>query len=64
MESKQEPVLVSLKVSPWSLKARWALRHHRIHYRTQPYLPVLGEPRQGSVKQCSTVCCRMGWCLP
>ncbi len=43
MESKQEPVLVSLKVSPWSLKARWALKHHRIPYRTQPYLPVLGE---------------------
>ena len=37
------PILVSLIVSPWSLKARWALKHHGLRYKTQPYTAVVGE---------------------
>mmetsp|Transcript_29381 Transcript_29381/g.74913 ORF Transcript_29381/g.74913 Transcript_29381/m.74913 type:complete len:254 (+) Transcript_29381:190-951(+) len=37
------PELLSIGTSPWSLKARWALKHHGISYRTTPYQPVLGE---------------------
>mmetsp|Transcript_36218 Transcript_36218/g.80591 ORF Transcript_36218/g.80591 Transcript_36218/m.80591 type:complete len:280 (-) Transcript_36218:391-1230(-) len=37
------PELVSLQVSPWSLKARWALKHHSIQYRTTPHAPVIGD---------------------
>jgi glutathione S-transferase len=36
--------LVSLAYSPWSQKARWALDHHHVPYRVEPYLPMLGEP--------------------
>ncbi|EFJ40730.1 hypothetical protein VOLCADRAFT_108017 [Volvox carteri f. nagariensis] len=37
------PELVSLSVSAWSLKARFALKYHCIKYRTTPYLPLFGE---------------------
>lgn len=37
--------LVALKYSPWSEKARWALDHHRVAYRFEEYVPMLGEPR-------------------
>ncbi|GIL54019.1 hypothetical protein Vafri_9572 [Volvox africanus] len=37
------PELVSLRISAWSLKARFALKYHCIKYRTTPYLPVFGE---------------------
>ena len=36
--------LVSLSYSPWSEKARWALDHRAIEYRTEEYTPMLGEP--------------------
>ena len=36
--------LVALPYSPWSEKARWALDHHRIPYRFEAYVPMLGEP--------------------
>jgi glutathione S-transferase len=36
--------LIGLSYSPWSLKARWALDHHRVPYRWREYLPMLGEP--------------------
>ena len=39
-----QPTLIHLPYSPWSQKARWALDHHGIAYRTQKYLPMLGEP--------------------
>jgi glutathione S-transferase len=35
---------VSLPLSPWSIKARWALDHHSVEYRYEVYLPMLGEP--------------------
>lgn len=38
------PHLVSLPYSPWSLKAKWALDHHRVRYRLGTHLPMLGEP--------------------
>ena len=38
------PHLVSLPYSPWSLKAKWALDHHRVAYRLGTHLPMLGEP--------------------
>ncbi|MCA9538716.1 MAG: glutathione S-transferase [Myxococcales bacterium] len=38
------PILVHLPYSPWSQKARWALDHHALSYRSQTYLPMLGEP--------------------
>ncbi|GLC48065.1 hypothetical protein PLESTB_000711100 [Pleodorina starrii] len=37
------PELVSLNVSAWSLKARFALKYHHVTYRTTPYLPLFGE---------------------
>lgn len=36
-------VLTALPISPWSEKARWALDHHRIAYRYDAYIPLLGE---------------------
>lgn len=35
--------LVALSYSPWSEKARWALDHHRIPYREEAHMPMLGE---------------------
>ena len=37
--------LVTLHVSPFSERARWALDHHGIAYRVDPHTPFLGEPR-------------------
>ena len=39
------PTLVSLHVSPWSERARWALDHHGLAYKLVHHLPVLGEGR-------------------
>ncbi len=36
--------LVCIHYSPWSLKARWALDHHRVEYRRSEYLPMFGAP--------------------
>lgn len=36
--------LIALHYSPWTEKARWALDHHRIPYRVEHYVPMLGEP--------------------
>lgn len=38
------PHLIALSYSPWSEKARWALDHHRVPYRHEEYVPMLGEP--------------------
>ncbi len=35
--------LIYLPVSPWSERARWALDHHRLVYRTIVHVPFLGE---------------------
>src|SRR5690606_17418493 len=35
--------LVGLVYSPWTQRARWALDHHRVVYRSEPYTPLLGE---------------------
>jgi glutathione S-transferase len=35
--------LVGLSYSPWSEKARWALDHRGIDYRSEEYTPMLGE---------------------
>lgn len=35
--------LVGLVYSPWTQRARWALDHHRVAYRSEPYTPLLGE---------------------
>jgi glutathione S-transferase len=37
--------LHSLHVSSWSERARWALDHHRLPYRSVEHLPMLGERR-------------------
>jgi len=39
------PTLISLHVSPWSERARWALDHHGIAYRIVEHSPGLGERR-------------------
>jgi glutathione S-transferase len=39
------PTLVVLPVSPWSERARWALDHHRVSYRTVRHAPFIGELR-------------------
>jgi len=36
--------LYYLPYSPWSIKARCALRHHAVAVREREYTPVLGEP--------------------
>lgn len=36
--------LVGLSYSPWTLKARWALDHHAVHYTYREHLPMIGEP--------------------
>jgi glutathione S-transferase len=36
--------LISLQISPWSEKARWALDHHRVPYSVELYTPMLSEP--------------------
>jgi glutathione S-transferase len=38
-----ERTLVILPVSPWSERARWALDHHHLPYRTMIHAPFLGE---------------------
>ncbi|PNH03695.1 hypothetical protein TSOC_010212 [Tetrabaena socialis] len=43
MGGSSVPELVSLSISAWSLKARFALKHHAIKYRTTPYMPLFGE---------------------
>ncbi len=37
--------LVTLSVSPWSERARWALDHHGLAYENVPHMPILGERR-------------------
>jgi glutathione S-transferase len=37
--------LVSLHVSPWSERARWALDHHGLAYEVVEHMPVIGERR-------------------
>ena len=37
--------LVSLKVSPWSERAKWALDHQRLSYQVVEHAPFLGERR-------------------
>src|SRR5258708_26974584 len=39
------PKLVSLKVSPWSERAKWALDHHGLTYEVVEHMPVIGERR-------------------
>jgi glutathione S-transferase len=36
-------VLTALPYSPWSEKARWALDHHRMEYREEEHIPLLGD---------------------
>jgi glutathione S-transferase len=38
------PLFVAAWFSPWSERARFALDHHRIDYREESYVPMLGEP--------------------
>jgi glutathione S-transferase len=45
MSTPGERRLYSLKVSPWSERARWVLAHHRLPYREIEHLPFLGERR-------------------
>jgi glutathione S-transferase len=37
--------LVSLHVSPWSERAKWALDHHGLAYEVVEHLPIVGEGR-------------------
>jgi glutathione S-transferase len=37
--------LVSLHVSPWSERARWALDHHKLDYEKIEHVPFIGERR-------------------
>ena len=39
------PTLVSLRYSPWSERARWALDHHELAYRLVQHEPFIGERR-------------------
>lgn len=35
---------ISLAVSPWSEKARWALLHHHVEFQEEDYTPGVSEP--------------------
>lgn len=37
-----QATLYWIPFSPWSQKARWALRHHRVSYRSKLFLPMVG----------------------
>lgn len=37
--------LVHIIYSPWSQRARWALDHHRVQYRSTVYTPTIEEPK-------------------
>jgi glutathione S-transferase len=37
--------LVSLNVSPWSERAKWALDHHGLAYQVVEHMPIIGERR-------------------
>jgi glutathione S-transferase len=37
--------LVGLSYSPWTEKARWALDHHRLAFRFEEHVPMLGEAK-------------------
>ena len=36
-------VLTALPYSPWSEKATWALDHHRIDYKYDEHMPLVGD---------------------
>ncbi len=36
--------LWTISYSPWSERARWALRHHRVEFVEKQHLPMVGEP--------------------
>jgi glutathione S-transferase len=37
------PTLYVIHHSPWSERARWALRHHRIDFEEREHVPLIGE---------------------
>lgn len=37
-------VLIQISYSPWSMRARWALDHHRVSYRAVEHVPMVFEP--------------------
>lgn len=39
-----KPLLIGLTLSPWSLKARWALNWHEIAYDWEEFLPMMSTP--------------------
>lgn len=41
---EEAPRLLAIPLSPWSIRARWALAHHARAYRFEGYTPMLGEP--------------------
>jgi len=45
VKAEAERRLVSLNVSPWSERAKWALDHHGLAYETTEHVPFLGERR-------------------
>ncbi|MGH7438170.1 MAG: glutathione S-transferase family protein, partial [Polyangiaceae bacterium] len=45
MANPADRTLLSLHVSPWSERAKWALDHHRLAYRVAEHMPVIGERR-------------------
>mgnify|MGYP006194612289 CR=1 FL=1 len=36
--------LFGIRYSPWSLRSKWALDHHRVPYAYREYVPMLGAP--------------------
>lgn len=45
MKTSRTRELVHIVYSPWSQRARWALDHHRVRYRSTTYTPTIDEPR-------------------
>lgn len=44
MTLSDRATIVGIPYSPWSLQARWVFHLHRLPYRFEAYMPMLGEP--------------------
>ncbi len=44
MSLSPNATLIGIPYSPWTLQARFALQHHGLAHRFEPYLPLVGEP--------------------
>lgn len=44
MSLSDRATIIGIPYSPWSMQARWVFHLHRLPYRFEPYMVMLGEP--------------------